>query len=180
MPDPLRMPALRVGTEIAPEKGALETPALLTSRVAPARRVVPRAAAGRPSKPTTLPVARTVPSLMVTPPVKVLLPDRIKSPLPALVTPPVPLARTEEIVREFALFEPPVTMKSSWLAVDVVTLKAPLMIEAPPALSCRIPPTAVAEPEVTVRLPPRVRLAPEVRRMLFAARTPEVCAVESR
>ena len=51
----------------------------------------------------------------------------------------------------------------------------PAIVAAPSALSCKMPPRAVAEAEVTVSAAPRVRLAaaPE-RRSEFAASTPLV------
>jgi hypothetical protein len=112
--------------------------------------------------------------------VKVLLPVKIRRPEPALVMPPVPLARIEEIVSAFAFVVPPVTRKSSWPAVDVVIVE-PLIVAAPRALSCRRPPSAVAEADVSVSGPARERLAeaPAMRTEL-AATPPVVLSADER
>ena len=127
-------------------------------------------AAGTPRIPAAVPEARSVPSLMAKAPVKVLAPESTKMPLPDLVTRPVPFTKADEMVRAFAGVVPAVVMTSSLLVADVV-IPEPLMVRPPPALSCKIPPKAVALVEVIERFPPRVRLPP-VRRTVFAAETP--------
>ena len=101
---------------------------------------------------------------------KVFAPESTNVPLPDLVTLPVPFTKAEEMVSVFAGVVPAVVMTSSWLVPEVVMPK-PLIVRAPPALSCKMPPKAVAPVEVIERLPPKVRLPP-VRRTVFATETP--------
>ena len=138
------------------------------------------AAAGRPSRPAVAPETRSVPSSSVTAPVKVLLPVRMRRPEPALVIPPAPLARIEEIVSAFAFVVPPVTRKSSWPATEVVIVE-PEIVAAPSALSCSRPPRAVAEAAVSESGPARERLAeaPAMRTEL-AATPPVVLSADER
>ena len=76
---------------------------------------------------------------------------------------------TELMVKAFAFVVPELLTINSPLAAET-NIFVPEIVEAPPALSCKTPPIAVALVEVIVSAPPlRLRLLPPVMRIVLAA-----------
>ena len=175
-PDALTGGKMIVGVVVPPTYGAEEAPATARFKVPSWRIERTEPAAGDAASAPALPSRRT-PSLTVVLPVKVFAPERISKPLPAFVRLPVPLTRLAEIVSAFAGVAPAVVITSSLLVAEVVIPKLPEMVAAPPVLSCRMPPNAVALAEVIVSVPPSTTLPP-ARRKVFAATPPVVVIVE--
>ena len=120
---------------------------------------------------TVAPERRTVPWLMVTLPVNVLLPPTIKVPSPDLVREPVVLPITELMVKAFAGVDPLVMMTVSTAATPSWL---PVIVAVPAELSKRTPLA------VRVRIPPRVMVGadtpPTIFRVLMEA-APVVAAL---
>ena len=178
-PAPLIGGATSVGSGVAPVNGARLAPAAFTSRVVFWRSTSTVPAAGAPSVCVFVPDARSTPSSIVSVPLKVFCPLSTRMPEPAFVSVAavvVLFTMFEAMVSVFAVSSglafvpvPPVMMKTSCVAADGRRLNAPVIAEAPPALSCSMPPAVFAPVEVIVRSPPSVRFAPEVIRTELAA-----------
>ena len=96
------------------------------------------------------PESRKVPALMLTLPVKALAPVMTRTPVPALVSEPVPPEIRLLMVNALAEVVPSVVMMTSVLEAPRVPV--PVMVAAPVLLSKSTPPEALVRSPLSVRV----------------------------